>query len=71
MLTPKIAESVLLINEVVDSVRVTCQFEEITDRPATRSKVPGTLPMLEIVELNEILCPGVTIVVAVGMVIVA
>ena len=55
MLTPKIPESVLLINGVVDSERVTCQFDEVTDKPATRSKVPGTLPILEIVELKEIL----------------
>ena len=55
MLTPKIPESVLLINGVVDSERVTCQFEDVTDSPATKSKVPGTLPILEIVELKEML----------------
>ena len=71
MLTPNIAESVSLIMAVVESESVTCQLEEVTDNPATRSKVPGTLPTFEIVELKEILCPGVTIVVEVGMVMVA
>ena len=71
MLTPKIAESEALIMAVVESESVTCQLDEVTENPATRLKVPCTLPMFEIVELNEILCPGVTIVVEVGMVIVA
>ena len=71
MLTPKIAESVSLITAVVDSESVTCQLDEDTENPAIRSKVPGTLPTFEIVELNEMLCPGVTIVVEVGMVMVA
>ena len=53
MLTPKIAESVSLIMAVVDSESVTCQLDEDTENPAIRSKVPGTLPTFEIVELNE------------------
>ena len=71
MLTPKIAESVSLITAVVDSESVTCQLDEDTENPATRSKVPPTLPTFVIVELNEMLCPGVTIVVVAGMVMVA
>ena len=71
MLTPKIAESVSLITAVVDSESVTCQLDEDTENPAIRSKVPGTLPAFVIVELNEMLCPGVTIVVVAGMVMVA